>query len=246
MPTEHDNHRELLSFTRQHCYVTVDGTLRPASDVFITQGCTDEPASSPPCSVDSVIGPGNLCKMTGNEHGVDKNRWESTFEFEHCSMSYKYVRSDDTSQYYCERLESTGDWSTRRRPASRAESSNDGWWTCGWWSGYEWHDGACRDSTRYLGEECWDDSGECYNEGVAPYDGLRLACATDESAGVIGTPRCIPAAYMLDSHRNACECNWFDWNFLVACGADQCNGHACVASTGPNGWQCDYQTDNNW
>ena len=207
----------------------------------------------PACAVDSVVSPESPCKLT-SENGVDKGRWEADYQFEHCSRATRYTRgegrecdSPNTScHWYCEALDDTGDWSARRRPSDRAESSDTSWWWCGWWSGYEWHNGRCHDSTRYLGEECWDDSGECFNEGVAQYDGLHLSCATAEAAGIVGAPRCIPSAFKLEDRTTQCECNWFDWHFGVACGANQCNGHTCVWSTGSGNYTCDWQTDNNW
>jgi len=244
--------RELLSFSTQYCYVHSDGTLQTGTQ-WIPDDCTNEPTSAPACTVASTPGPGTLCKLTESQRGVDAGRWND-YTFAHCSKAIMYVRGEGTDcdadgttcQYYCEQLEPTGDWSTRRRTGRADVIHRCGWfgcswWTCGWWSGYQWHGGQCRDKTRYLGEDCWDDAGECNNDGIAAYDGLRMSCATDAGST---TPRCIPSAYMLDN-RNQCTCSWFDWYLGVACGADQCNGHACVWSTG-GGWWCDYQTDNNW
>jgi len=255
LPTEDlRSRRNLLSFSQQFCYVHANGTLQSGA-AWIPDDCTDEPVSAPACTIASSPGPGNLCKLTTSSRGVDSGRWDD-YDFASCSKSFLYVRGENTEcdaegtdcQYYCEKLELTGDWSTRQRTGRADVTTRCGWFgcswfTCGWGSGYEWHDGQCRDKTRYLGEDCWDDSGECSNDGVEPYDGLRMACATDEPSGVT-TPRCIPSAFRLDN-RNQCTCNWFDWHLGVACGADQCNGHACVWSTG-GGWACDYQTDNNW
>lgn len=255
LPTEDaSSRRELLSFSRSFCYVHANGTLHTGAQ-WIPSDCTDEPLNAEACTVASTPGQGNLCKLTQSQNGVDAGRWDD-YNFLHCSKAFLYIRGESTDcdsdgttcQYYCEQLDVTGDWSTRQRTGrddviTRCGWFGCSWWTCGWWSGYQWHGDQCRDKTRYLGEDCWDDSGECDNDGIQAYDGLRMACATDEPSGIT-TPRCIPSAYKLEN-RNQCTCNWFDWNLGVACGADQCNGHACVWSTG-GGWWCDYQTDNNW
>lgn len=216
----------------------------------------DEPLDAPPCTTSSVITPEAPCALL-NANGVDGDRWESSYDFRHCSDSVNYVRGAGTEcdapgtscNWYCKKLETTGEWATRHRTSSHKDAVKKkcgwwgcNWWTCGWGSGYQWHDGSCQDQTRYLGEACWDDSGECFNEGIKPYDGLHMSCATTEDTS---TPRCMPSAFKLNE-RNQCECNWFDWHFGVACGASQCNGHACVWSTGSGKYSCDYQTDNNW
>lgn len=235
--------RELLSFSRTYCYVNEDGSLRPDR---LPIGCTEEPVTAPACTVDSTA----LCALTGSVNGVDQDRWTASYQFDHCAQTTVYVRgegncgdTDTRCAYYCERLDSTGDWSGRRRPSGRAESKSRPWYGC--WGGYETRNGRCRDQTRYLGEECWDDTGECFNDGVDPYEGRRLSCATAASAGVEGSPTCIPAAFKVEE-RNECTCNWFDWHFFFACGASQCNGHPCVLSTGDGKRYCDYQQDNNW
>jgi len=243
--------RHLLSFSTSYCYYNQTGQLKDGS---LHIGCPDtEPKEAPVCTVDSTPSASSMCKVL-NRNGIDKNRFTSDYKFAHCSEALVVVQGEGTDcnaasatcAYYCKKLETTDGWNARRRDGAtdRVDANGKGWWSCGWWSGYEWHNGACRDKTRYLGEECWDDSGECYNSGVPAYDGLRLSCATD-TALQISTPTCIPSAFKLEN-RNECTCNWFDWNIGFACGASQCNGHACVLNAGDGKKYCDYQTDNNW
>jgi len=236
--------RRLLSRTTTSCYVDTSGVLRPD---MLALGCTDEPTALPTCTV----GSSTPCALSGG--GVDAERWLASYDFAYCSVVTRFVRGSGNScedegtscTYYCDELASTGDWSTRRREAvtSNAESTDTSWWWCGWWSGYQWEDGRCQDKTRYLGESCWDDSGECYNDGADAYSGLHMSCATVPGAG-INSPTCIPSAFTIE--RNQCECSWFDWHVGFACGASNCNGHACVWNTGDGNRYCDYQTDNNW
>lgn len=235
----HLSRRQLLSQGTMYCY----------SD-SLTLGCEAEPVSSPACGTDSATTSTFCALPDDNVRGVDKDRWLATYAFDHCSDRLIYVKGGDscdaegaTCNYYCKVLESTGDWSTRRREVAtdNAESKGTSWWWCGWWSGYEWHDGRCQHSTRYLGESCWD-GPECYNDGIKAYDGLHMSCAA--APGVATTPTCIPSAFEIE--RNQCECNWFDWHFFFACGSSQCNGHPCVLSTGDGNRYCDYQADNNW
>ena len=169
--------------------------------------------------------------------------------FDHCESVVVYVPIVGEKRHYCKgRLASTGDWTTRYRDAAgdgKPESTTDGGWNCWWKRGYEWHDGKCRASKRFLGEACWDDSGECDNDGIEPYSGLRLSCATMPDLGMT-SPTCIPSAF--DIERNECTCGWFDWWVGFACGAKDgaCNGHPCVWSTGSGKYSCDYQADNDW
>lgn len=247
-------HRELLSFGTSYCYVNPDGSLNKELGL----GCTPEPVpgSVPACAIGSL----GQCVLEGNSKGVDAQRWTAQYDFAFCPQTIIYVRGERcgepgascncgdsgvTCTSYCEQLESVGDWSDRRRESAtnRAESKSRPWYGC--WSGYETRNGRCHDQTRYLGEECWDDTGECFNDGVDAYDGRHMSCATSESAGIGDPPTCIPSAFKLDE-RNQCTCNWFDWWIGVACGANQCNGHPCVWSTGDGNYYCDYQQDNDW
>merc|ERR1739848_712285 len=76
VPTE-DLHsrRELLSFSRQFCYVHSNGTLQTGAQ-WIPDDCTDEPSEAPACTVASTPGPDNLCKLTQSQNGVDRGRWD--------------------------------------------------------------------------------------------------------------------------------------------------------------------------
>merc|ERR1711998_318616 len=135
-------------------------------------------------------------------------------------------------------------WASRRRPSNVREFQyGTGWWDrvrCWWKSGYTWRDGKCTSTDRYLGETCWD-GGRCNNNGVESYSETALSCA---SYPANQPARCVPSLYPIN--RNKCTCNWFDWNFLVVCGSNDCNGHACVLTTMDMNKYCDYNTDNNW
>lgn len=240
--------RQLLSQSTTYCYL--NSTTSGIRADTIGFGCGEaEPQSVDACEV----GAQTICALGSNHNGVDANRWFSDYSFDHCEEVIVYVKESGnmtaSESYYCKRLGSTGDWSTRRRESAGMgvpESDSTSWWWCGWWgSGFEWHDGRCRSSRRFLGEACWDDSGECFNEGAPPYSGLHMSCATMPSLG-ISSPTCIPSAFEIE--RNSCQCGWFDWWLGVACGAADgtCNGHACVWSTGSGEYTCDYATDNNW
>jgi len=235
--------RKLLSQGTTYCYNDAAGNLIN-DGTHVNIGCgTGEDTSAPACTV----GAGEtLCSLGANHNGVDESRWDA-YSFDHCESVVVYVSPDESQRFYCTRLVTTGDWSTRRRPASEGrETTGDGYWGCGWpWQSTQWHEDACRSVPRYLGETCWDDAGECVNSGVASYDGLHLSCATVPELG-IDTPTCIPSAFEIE--RNQCECGWFDWYFFVACGAGggACNGHPCVLSTRDGSKYCDYQADNNW
>merc|ERR1719199_300196 len=50
-------------------------------------GYTDEPVNAQPCTV----GASSLCKMEGNENGVDQDRWDSSYRFDFCSQATRYV-----------------------------------------------------------------------------------------------------------------------------------------------------------
>ena len=208
--------RALLSYSTSYCYVYPNGTLK--GDGWLPDGCTDEPVHASACTV----GSNSLCVLGGNQGGVDKSRWEVDYAFNYCEETLVYVRgagqwctdADTSCHYYCNQLTHTGIWATRRRAAitQTAESDGTSWFWCkltGWnpWNPWDWHEGRCRHGIRFLGESCWDDRGECYNAGITPYDGLRLACATLPSAAVY-TPTCIPAGYRVE--RNSCSCNVFD------------------------------------
>lgn len=235
--------RSLLSQSTTYCYLDESGNIKDGLG-FISIGCgVGEPDVST-----CAVGTTGACFLGDNHNGADSDRWLTTYAFDHCQEVVVYVKSDERERYYCNKLATTGDWSTRRREhagAGKAESTSDGGWGCWWKSGYEWHNGRCKASKRFLGETCWDDSGECDNGGVEKYSELRLSCATMPTLGIT-TPTCIPAAFEIE--RNQCKCGWFDWYAIVACGAanNECNGHPCVASTGPNGWTCDYNEDNDW
>lgn len=235
--------RALLSWSTEYCYLLASGEL----DNMRSLGCVPEPTSAPTCSVGDAPSTSAPCDLGANRRGVDQHRWFDTYAFDHCEQVVVYVSTDASESYYCKGgLQSTGDWSTRRRASAAPdapESTSDNRWDCWWRSGFEWHDGKCHASKRFLGETCWDDSGECDNEGHAPYSGRHLSCATVPELGIT-TPSCIPSAFEIQ--RNSCSCNWFDWYFLVSCGASQCNGHPCVWSTGPGGWMCDYNQGNDW
>jgi hypothetical protein len=238
------SHRQLLSRMTTFCY----------SDEISRLLCDPEPVSSPACGTENAT-TSTFCALSDDfVFGVDNDRWLATYTFDYCSDRVMYIergqnlvitRSDCnaegvTCSSYCKVLESTGNWSTRRRAAVTVNSASKDtpFWRCPWWL---WHDGSCRDSTRYLGESCWGGT-ECYNDGIKPYDGLHMSCAV--ATGVATTPTCIPSAF--DIERNRCECNWFDWNFFFVCGSSQCNGHPCVFNMGDTTRYCDYQEDNNW
>ena len=168
-----------------------------------------------------------------------------------CSEKTTYEEGtgpDSTSVTFCKKFVQFADWSGRVRPAGSEKTIyNSGWWRsfrCWWTPGYSWQDGQCESKDRYLGETCWD-GGECNNEGVQSYDGMRMSCAKlAYGGGASAQATCVPSIYPVV--RNECTCNWFDWNFFVACGSNDCNGHACVLSTGDGKKYCDYNTDNNW
>jgi len=235
--------RALLSWSTEYCYNTASGAL----DTSRSLGCAAEPTSAPACVIGASPTAQSMCNLGAHKRGVDQDRWFDSYAYDHCEQAVVYVSTDDSERYYCKGgLTTTGDWSTRRRASAapnKPESTNDNGWKCWWRRGYEWHDGKCRASQRFLGETCWDDSGVCDNQGHASYSGRHLSCASVPELGIT-TPTCIPSAFEIE--RNSCKCNWFDWNFVVACGASQCNGHPCVWSTGPGGWMCDYNADNNW
>lgn len=238
--------RQLLSQSTTYCYLDSSGNLKDGE--FISIGCgSREPTAAPACAA-GAPSLTSACFLGGNRNGADANRWTEAYAFDHCEQLTVYVHEDGTNKHYCERLARTGDWSTRRRDTAgsgKPESTNDGGWSCWWSSDKQWHDGKCRAKTRFLGEACWDDSGECDNSGAEPYSGLHLSCATMPSLGIT-SPTCIPSAFAIE--RNQCECGWFDWYIGFACGAadSACNGHPCVLSTQNGKYFCDYQADNDW
>jgi len=253
MPTTEDSRsaptiamrRKLLSQGTSYCYLNQSGSLI-TDEAYISIGCGEEPLDAPTCTIGAGAA---TCFLGDNRNGVDANRWYDSYAFDHCEDVQVFVDPDETQRYYCRRLITTGDWSTRRRAMAGVgapETTGDSWWGCGWpWQSTGWHDDACRSVPRFLGEACWDDSGECDNSNVPAYDGLHLSCATVPELG-INTPTCVPSAFEIQ--RNTCDCGWFDWYFFVACGAGGgvCNGHPCVMSTGDGSYTCDYQANNDW
>lgn len=229
------------------CLLDANGALVPDGS---SQSCVSpEPTLAQPCEV----GQTGLCKSQ-TRNGVDSGRWTNAYQFDFCTQQLLYYTTsgsfsrttcdaaDATCRWYCAQHESTGAWSSRQRPSGRSETVNRNWWTCGWWSGYTWRNNQCQDTRRYLGEQCWD-GGECQNDGALSHQ--RMACATVPAIG-IDTATCIPNKFKLESERNQCECNWFDWHFGFACGSSQCNGHSCTLNTGDGNRYCDYGNDNNW
>lgn len=236
--------RKLLSQGTTYCYLNADGSPRDALGAL---SCDPEPTQAPVCVTGGTTA---LCKLP-HRNGVDENRWFDSYAFDHCTDVVAYVSADGSERYYCAAgaLQSTGDWSTRRRETAgggNPESTNDGSWGCWWKSGYSYTYGKCQHRTRFLGETCADEVGICENSNSPSYSGLHLSCATVPEIGIT-TPTCIPSAFYIE--RNSCSCGWFDWWFAVACGAgspNECNGHPCVFSTGPGGWMCDYNQGNDW
>lgn len=240
MPTgEEPDRRRLLSWSTTYCYPDLDA---------LTIGCAAKvPTAAPDCAVGWYpTEESPVCALGSSTFGAEEGQGAS-YQLDYCPERVVYELVDKSQFWYCARLQSTGDWSTRARPSTELDSAYAGSWfpkTACWidplWS---WIDGSCKSNTRYLGERCWD-GGECQNEGVSQYDGLHLSCAA------LGTtePTCVPSAKLLDVERERCTCGWFDWYIGFACGAENggCNGHACVLTTQDMQYYCDYQTDNNW
>lgn len=159
-------------------------------------------------------------------------------------------KSDDVTRV-CNRFVQLNEWSSKgivrpsdayptKKPRTFLGVCQKGYAAKEWW-------GECLSKTRYLGDVCWDafwfwqTEGRCINE-VDSYDAYHLSCSSQGSLS--GEAICQPSVLPLE--RNQCECGWFDWNFIVACGSIDCNGHACVLDSSSGKRYCDYNTDNNW
>lgn len=160
------------------------------------------------------------------------------------------VRSDFCAQYTrVENWASTTRAGNTNDPERRYDGDSWAKWKCYGNLWYDWNptgDRKCRDQERYIGEVCWDGSwgwgGQCHNPDQS-YADNALSCYTRP-----GEQRasCVPAVYP-GIARNSCTCNLFDWWFFgIACGSDDCNGHACVLNSGDGNKYCDYNTKNNW
>jgi len=241
-----DVRRKLLSQSTLYCYLDANGNI--ASD-SVGIGCDGGmPQGASACMAGTSVSSASPCALGDNLNGVDVNRWENTYAFDHCEDVVIYTLADGAKRGFCRRLASTGAWHLRRRDTAgsgRQATTSDSWWGCGWWwQGTTWHNGKCHDSKRYLGESCWDNV-ECDNSGVDSYAGLHMSCATVPPLEIT-SPTCIPSAFEIE--RNKCHCGWFDWYVGFACGAADgaCNGHPCVYSTGSGDYSCDYQANNDW
>lgn len=244
------NRRELVSRSTTYCYdleyYLALGLAIPPSVGMGLPGCeTPQPTNAPACSL-SALNPGAMCRCSGGTMSCDihSDTMDGAYQVAYCTQKTVYVQGGGSSQTmteYCAEHVLLDRWEGRSRPSNRPETTWSSWyWPCWVQRGWSWRDGACRSTTRYLGESCWD-GGECQNENVPAYDGYRLSC----SSGGGSSPRCIPSV-LSSIERNQCTCAWFDWWLFVACGSNDCNGHACVLSTGDGNHYCDYQTDGNW
>jgi len=133
------------------------------------------------------------------------------------------------------------------------------WCDSGYTTGFT--EDECVAKERYVGESCWDgwSSGACQQNGAQAYDETRLTCVDLvelESAAQTelhdpnarkgtASAKCVPGVHVYGGPRPQCTCSW-DWYGFVACGASQCNGHACVLSTGDGNKYCDWSTTNDW
>jgi len=164
----------------------------------------------------------------------------ANYRIAYCTERITYISEQDERRSFCKQQQVANGFPTR--PSNRPLGNGNSWWWCGWgWSDYEWHEGRCVDTTRFLGERCGDEWGICKND-AEPYHKDRLSCYESDD---MSEPRCIPSN-RAGIERNSCDYQWVSWYVFVARGSNNCNGHACVFSTGPGGWMCDYHTGNNW
>jgi len=165
---------------------------------------------------------------------VTKGNQNDGYDVAYCQDKECFIPKDDerNSVCICKDMERIPGFPKRgSRAARKCEGKWWEWGCCLFTSGYTWKDGKCQDKTRFINERCWD-GGECKNgDGDA-----RVSCYDN---------RCMPSVSV--QNRAKCECDLIGWYFFFACSSsDTCDGHACVFSTGPGGWMCDYNTDQNW
>lgn len=153
----------------------------------------------------------------------------------------------------------------RRRGGASYENRRRRWFGGSWCdSGYTtgFDNNECIAKERFVGESCWDgwSSGGCQNEDLETYDTKRLSCVdvaelesataselADTSAGKGTTDaKCVPSIHIYGGPRPQCTCAGDWWAFGFVCGANQCNGHAGVWSTGDGNKRCDWHTTNDW
>jgi hypothetical protein len=146
---------------------------------------------------------------------------------------------------YCRNMQLNDQWEQMGLVASSDDGpaeKDSSYWGC--WPSYTWRDGKCQRRNRFLGESCWDGwwnpfigaSGTCAGSDTS-YDEYSTSCYNSV---------CIP--YAAAQEREECTCATLGWNFLVVCSAagGQCDGHACVLSTGDGKKYCDYASSQDW
>lgn len=244
--------RRLVSRSTTYCYDLAyylsEGISPPPAVGNGLPGCEAQlPTAAPECSLGDVNPSSGVCRCPGGTLSCDLHSasYSASYEIAYCTRKTVYVQGGGEAQTmteFCHEHVLLDAWENRVRPSGSPERTWSAWYYPCWaqW-GFTWQDGACRSTTRHLGETCWD-GGECHNDGIASYDGYRLSCSSFGSSD--GGARCVPS--VLPIERNQCSCAWFDWWLFVACGSNDCNGHACVLSTGDGNSYCDYQTDGNW
>jgi hypothetical protein len=110
------------------------------------------------------------------------------------------------------------------------------------WSflGRTWREGSCLDSTRYVGESCWDGAWWTGNPGQCKSDDSH-----SEYAVSCYQQTCTMWAQVNKMDRPQCSCGVSGGGFAYmwfACTSTTCNGHACVLSARDGSRYCDYST----
>lgn len=223
---------------------------------FPMPGCDHQPSDVPVCSFYSPV----PCQCSSERAGpdttcdVDSERFTRNYGYAYCEDEVTFYATDGTTVTgrYCNKLVFLSEWGTRAiRPATAPPAEKFAGGTtkhhlqCMIELGYTWRDEQCLHETRYLGEQC-EKGLTCHQDGD---DNYRLSCLSLPSVNS-GRATCLPSLISSDLAgalpRKQCTCNWFDWNFLVICGSDDCNGHPCVINEGDMKKYCDYSAKNNW
>jgi len=218
-------------------------------------GTWPDAASTPACAVDSGsdtcmcragVGPEDGCNTEAGSYGGGGSGGGYSLGF--CQDQAVYVSKAagtaavEARTRTCSSMKKVASFATRAASGRAYEKYRGSWWKwwkCAgvFWDGYEWDDGKCLDSKRYLGEACGY-STDC--QGPSGYDEAALACPSNGAE----PNTCIPALKV--ESRAQCTCDWFKWHLGFACGSDTCNGHACVWNTGDGNRYCDNNAEDDF
>lgn len=152
--------------------------------------------------------------------------------------------ASSAQEHYCKQMVRNDRWADYVRQSDDGPTdfgnSWSAWASCWEFLGKTWRRGTCLDSTRYIGESCWDghwwagNPGQCKSDDS--YSEYAVSCYND---------KCSMWAHVNQLQRPLCECGVSGGGFAYfwfACSSDTCDGHACVLSTGDGNRYCDYAT----